>query len=79
LPHRPLLALALLKQRRPIAALDVYNGINVSSKALTPSALAVHGAVLAANAQGNDARTEIKQISENQLLREEQALIVDSH
>ena len=41
LPHRTLLALVRLKQHRPVAALQVYDGINVAPNALTPSALAV--------------------------------------
>ena len=44
LPHHTLLALALLKQHRPVAALDVYSNINVTQNALSPSALAVHAA-----------------------------------
>jgi hypothetical protein len=73
LPHRTLLALTLLKQKRPVAALDVYNGINVSPQALTPSALAVHAAVLSANGQRDDARKEIQQAPLEKLLPEEQA------
>jgi tetratricopeptide (TPR) repeat protein len=75
LPHRTLLALALLKQERPVAALDVYANINVTQNALSPSALAVHAAVLAANDHLDDARNEIQQLRPDQLLPEEQALI----
>ena len=77
LPHRTLLALALLKQHRPVAALDVYSNINVASNALSPSALAVHAAVLAANDHRDDARNEIQQVRLDQLLPEERALIQD--
>ena len=77
LPHRTLLALTLLKQQRPIAALDVYNGINVSPNALTPSALAVHAAVLAANDQRDDAKNELAQIKPDNLLPEEQTVTAD--
>jgi tetratricopeptide (TPR) repeat protein len=77
LPHRTLLALALLKQGRPVSALKVYDGINVSPSALTPSALAVHAAVLAANGNVGDAGKEIEQVRANQLLPEEQQLAAD--
>ena len=77
LPHRTLLALVLLKQHRPVAALDVYSNINVAPNALSPSALAVHAAVLAANNHRDDARNEIQQVRVDQLLPEEQALIFD--
>jgi hypothetical protein len=72
LPHRTLLALDLLKQHRPIAALDVYNGINITPNALTPSALAVHAAVLSANGKTDDAQKEIQQAPPDKLLPEEQ-------
>ncbi len=74
LPHRTLLALALLKQQRPVAALDVYSGINVTANALTPSALAVHAAVLAANDQREAAREEISHVPTDKLLSEEHAI-----
>ena len=72
-----MLALALLKQHRPVAALDVYSKINVTQNALSPSALAVHAAVLAANDHRDDARNEIQQVRVDQLLPEEQALTAD--
>ena len=77
LPHRTLLALARLRQNRAADALDVYANIQVSPRALTSSALAVHAAVLAANGKMDDAITEVKQIKREQLLPEEQALISD--
>jgi tetratricopeptide (TPR) repeat protein len=77
LPHRTLLALALLKQHRLAAALDVYSNINVAQNALSPSALAVHAAVLAANDHRDDARKEIQQVHLDQLLPEEQAATAD--
>src|SRR5205823_9736036 len=49
LPHRTFLALARLKQNRAADALAVYENVTVARGALTPSALAVHAAVLAAN------------------------------
>ena len=75
LPHRTFLALALLKQNHPAAALDVYGSIQVTPNALTPSALAVHTAVLAANGRIEDAKTEAAQIKIDNLLPEEKALI----
>ena len=73
LPHRTLLALALLRQKRPVAALEVYSGISVATNALTPSALAVHAAVLAANDQREAAKQEIAQAPVEKLLPEEEA------
>lgn len=73
LPHRTLLALARLKQHRPIAALDSYADIQAAPSALSPSALAVHAAVLFANGRADDARSEIQQAPLEKLLPEEQA------
>jgi hypothetical protein len=75
LPHRTLLALARLWQNRVAEALDVYANIQVVPNALTPSALAVHVAVLAANGRADDAKTEAAQIKVDNLLPEEKALI----
>jgi hypothetical protein len=77
LPHRTLLALARLKQGRPVAALDVYANIQLAPNALSPSALAVHAAVLASNDQRDDARREIEQVPLDKLLPEEQAGTAD--
>ena len=77
LPHRTLLALARLKQHRPAAALEAYADIRVSPGAVTPSALAVHAAVLAANDQREDARRELEQVPADRLLPEEEALVAD--
>jgi tetratricopeptide (TPR) repeat protein len=77
MPHRTLLALARLRQNRAAEALDVYSNIQVRPNALTPSALAVHAAVLAANGRTDDARAEAEQIKPEQLVPEEQALIGD--
>ena len=73
LPHRTLLALARLRQGRPVAALEVYSGIIVAPNALSPSALAVHAAVLSANGNKDDAWKEIQQAPIEKLLPEEQA------
>ncbi|MEY2541875.1 MAG: hypothetical protein QOI22_1477, partial [Verrucomicrobiota bacterium] len=73
LPHRTLLALARLKQHRPAAALDAYANIQVAPHALSPSALAVHAAVLFANGGVDDARREIQQAPLEKLLPEERA------
>ncbi|MFZ3377985.1 MAG: hypothetical protein WA183_20750 [Chthoniobacterales bacterium] len=75
LPHRTLLALARLWQNRVAEALDVYANIQVAPNALTPSALAVHVAVLAANGRTDDAKTEAAQVKVDNLLPEEKALI----
>jgi hypothetical protein len=77
LPHRTLLALARLKQHRPFAALEVYSNIQIVPNAVSPSALAVHAAVLAANGRRNDARREIEQAPLDKLLPEEYASTAD--
>ena len=77
LPHRTLLALALLKQGRRVAALEAYANVVTTPGALSPSALAVHAAVLAANDRRDDARQEIQQASPDALLPEEQAGTAD--
>jgi tetratricopeptide (TPR) repeat protein len=75
LPHRTFLALARLKQNRAADALAVYENITLARGALTPSALAVHAAVLAANGRKEEAKSEVEQIPPDQLLPEEKALI----
>jgi tetratricopeptide (TPR) repeat protein len=75
MPHRTLLALVHLKRNRPRDALAVYDNISLTRGALTPSALAVHAAVLAANGKDDDAKSEAKQIKPEQLLPEERELV----
>ncbi len=75
MPHRTLLALVRLKQNRAADALAVYENINLTRGALTPSALAVHAAVLAANGKMEDAKSEAEQIRAEQLSPEERQLI----
>ncbi len=75
LPHRTLLALALLKQNRAADALQAYADIRLAPKALTPSALAVHSAVLAATGHDADAQTEAEKLPLDKLLPEERALV----
>jgi hypothetical protein len=75
MPHRTLLALAYLKQNRAADALALYNNITLARSALTPSALAVHAAVLAANGKADDAKEEASQIKRDELLPEERALL----
>ena len=75
LPHRTFLALARLKQNRAADALSVYENITVARGALTPSALAVHAAVLAANGRTEEAKSEVEQLKIDNLLREERALV----
>ncbi len=75
MPHRTLLALVHLKRNRPRDALAVYDNISLTRGALTPSALAVHAAVLAANGKMEDAKSEAEQIRAEQLSPEERQLI----
>jgi len=75
LSHRTLLGLVLLKENQPHAALNLYTGLNVPQKELTPSAVVVHSAVLAATGRDADARTEIAHLPQNKILPEERALI----
>ncbi len=75
LPHRTLLALALLREGRGEDALHVYDHLNVTPQVLTPSALAVHAAVLAATHHDDDATTEAGQVPRDKLLPEERALL----
>jgi tetratricopeptide (TPR) repeat protein len=77
LPHRTLLALALLRQARAADAFALYERLHVPANTLTASALAVHAAVLAATDHRDDARTEAGQIPVDKLLPEERALIQD--
>ena len=75
LPHRSLLALALLRQERAEDALKVYSQLQVKQDVVSGSALAVHAAILAATANLENAKTEAAQIKRDQLLPEEQALV----
>ncbi|PZR71999.1 MAG: hypothetical protein DLM73_14295 [Chthoniobacterales bacterium] len=75
LPHRTLLALARLRLGKFSDAMEAYASIQVSRGALTPSALAVHAAVLAANGRAEDAATELREVDVKRLLPEEAGLI----
>ena len=77
LPHRTLLALSRLKQHRPLAALDAYANIQAAPNALSPSALAVHAAVLFSNDRRDDALKEIAMVPVDRLLPEEAAGTAD--
>ncbi|MEY2565381.1 MAG: hypothetical protein QOH88_3574 [Verrucomicrobiota bacterium] len=77
LPHRTLLALARLKQKRPVAALNAYANVQAMPNALSPSALAVHAAVLSANGNRDEALKEIALVPVERLLPEEQAGTAD--
>jgi hypothetical protein len=55
--------------------MDAYGNIQAASSALTPSALAVHAAVLAANGRSEDAATEMREVDRKRLLPEEAALV----
>jgi hypothetical protein len=75
LPHRTLLALARLRLGKFGDAMNAYGDIQVAPGALTPSALAVHAAVLAANGRSEDAATEMREVDRKRLLPEEAALV----
>ena len=75
LPHRTFLALAYLKANRPADALVVYKDVTVARNALTPSAFAVHAAVLAANGRAEEAQSEARQVKIDNLLPEEKTLL----
>jgi Tfp pilus assembly protein PilF len=75
LPHRTLLALARLKLGKFSDALEAYSNIQVARNALTPPALAVHAAVLAANGKADEAVAEVRDVDPKRLLPEEAALI----
>ena len=75
LPHRTLLALARLRLGKYSDAMDAYGNIQVAPSALTPSALAVHAAVLVANGRSEDAATEMREVDRKHLLSEEAALV----
>ena len=66
-----------MKENQPQAALDLYNGVNISQNDLTPSVAVVHSAVLAANGRAADARTEIAHLPQSKILPEERALIAN--
>jgi tetratricopeptide (TPR) repeat protein len=75
LPHRTFLALARLKQNRAADALAVYDNVTVATNALTPSALAIHSVVLAANGRVDEAQAEARRVKIDNLLPEEKALL----
>jgi len=75
LPHRTFLALARLKQNRAADALAVYDNVVVAPSALTPSVLAIHAVVLAANHRDEEAQAEARQVKLDNLLPEEKALL----
>jgi hypothetical protein len=76
LPHRTLLALALLKQNRAQDALAVYANLKVPSNAVSASAVAVHASVLAATGRQDEARAEIAKVPSNRLLPEEAMMVL---
>lgn len=78
LPHRTVLGLVLLKENQPYSALSLYAGLNVPQRELTPSAVVVHSAVLAATGRDADAHTEVSHLPQNKILPEEKALISKS-
>ena len=66
-----------LREDRPYTALEAYQGIQVPTNAASPSALAVHAAVLAATGDAENAKNEASQIKPDALLAEERALVDD--
>jgi tetratricopeptide (TPR) repeat protein len=76
LPHRTLLALALLKQNRAQNALAVYANLKVPNNAVSASAVAVHASVLASTGRKDEARAEIAKIPSNRLLPEEAVMVL---
>ena len=76
LPHRTLLALALLKQNRAQDALAVYANLKVPSKAVSASAVAVHALALASTGRKDEARAEIAKVPSNRLLPEEAMMVL---
>ena len=76
LPHRTLLALALLKQNRAQDALAVYANLKVPSNDVSASAVAVHASVLAATGRKDEARAEIAKVPSNRLLPEEAMMVL---
>jgi tetratricopeptide (TPR) repeat protein len=76
LPHRTLLALALLKQNRAQDALAVYANLKVPSNAVSASAVAVHASVLASLGRKDEARAEIAKVPSNRLLPEEAMMVL---
>ena len=64
LPHRTLLALALLRQERAEDALRVYSQLQVKQDAVSGSALAVHAAILAATSNLENAKPKQRSLSE---------------
>ena len=76
LPHRTLLALALMKQNRAQDALAVYANLKVPSNAVSASAVAVHASVLAATGSKDEARAEIAKVPSNRLLPEEAMMVL---
>jgi len=76
LPHRTLLALALLKQNRAQDALAVYANLKVPSNSVSASAVAVHASVLASTGRKDEARAEIAKVPSNRLLPEEAMMVL---
>ena len=74
LSHRTVLALAYLREGHPADAMSVYADYKGADFNVTPAALAVHSAVLAANNRVLEGRKEAATIPEKDLLPEERLL-----
>ena len=75
LPHRTLLALALLRQERAEDALRVYSQLQVKQDEVSGSALAVHAAVLAATANLENAKPKQHSSSESNFFPKNKRLL----
>ena len=74
LPHRTLLALARMRAGHTNTALSAYN-IEVPEEVITPSAVAVRAAALAANGRHDEAAELLRNLNRDQLVPEELALV----
>jgi hypothetical protein len=74
LAHRTLLALAHLRAGHADHALDAY-GIEIAPNVLTPQAIAVRAAALAANGRAKEASTTLSSVVRGNLVLEERSLI----
>jgi hypothetical protein len=74
LSPRTVLALAYLREGHPADAMSVYSDYRGADFGVTPAAMAVHAAVLAANNRVAEAQKEAAKIPEKDLLPEERAL-----
>ena len=72
--HRTTLALALLKNHDPAAALDVYTGLEINWESQSTSSKLVYAAVLRNNGRGDEASHILSSLKPDDLRPEEKAL-----